>query len=173
MAAFIVYARYRFPLVYLLMPFAAHTLLVAKAWLRNTCSKAEASGNRMQFPVTVAAAGALIAALAVVNWPLAEQDQRAINYYSVAARMLDRHGNLEQAEQLLQQTIALAPTEAYPHFALSVVHKRRGDYVREAAALRVALRLAPGVREGYAALAEAERRAALQRSQSAGQIMGE
>lgn len=176
-AVFIVYARYRFPLVYLLMPFAAHAVIAAIAWLRHAWSRTEPAPpaqSRTQTVVTVGmAAGALVVAAAVVNWPLPERDLRAINYYSVAARILDQHGSLEQAEQLLERTIALAPTEAYPHFALSVIYKRRGDYAREVAALRTALGLAPGVRDGYRALAEAERRAGLQRARPSGRADSE
>ncbi len=153
-AAFIVYARYRFPLVLLLLPFAAHALVVAGGAL---------AGRRPPgLPRTVAALLLLGATAVAVNWRLPQRDLLAVNYYGVAARLLDQHGDLAQAEALLERTIELVPQQAYPHFALSVVYKRRGDARAEAAELRRALSLAPQVQAGYAALADAERRAAEQ-----------
>lgn len=158
-AAFIVYGRYRYPLALMLMPFAAHALVESVAWLRRW----QRRGDRIVLPggsgaIAAALAVALVTAI-VVHWPMPPRDLRAINYYGVAARILQQQGSLADAERLLRKTIALVPEQAYPYFALSVVYKRTGRHAAEAELLRKALSLAPQVSAGYAALAEAERRA--------------
>lgn len=162
-AAFIVYARYRYALALLLMPFAAHAVVVAGRAVWRMRAGQGGTNGAVGLREAVVAVCALVAGAVMTHWPLPARDMRAVNYYSVAARILDGGGSLADAETMLTQTVAIAPNEAYPYFALSVVYKRRGEFAREVGALRKGLALAPGIRAGYDALAEAERRAAAQR----------
>lgn len=159
-AAFIIYGRYRYGLALLLLPFAGTAFVSACSTLRRLWSRSGPLLAVVDGKVVATAVCAFVAGAVLTHWPLPERDMRAINYYSVAVRILDWQGSLADAEEILRRTIAIAPNEGYPYFALSVVYKRQGDFVREVAMLRRALTLAPGVEAGYAALADAERRAA-------------
>ena len=163
-AVFIIYARYRYPLVPLLMPFAAYAIVESVSAAIRLVRPGDGLAPPRDYRSLIGAFAALVVTAIAVHWPLPSRDMRAINYYSVAVRILDQGGSLAQAEQLLQRTLSIAPNEAYPYFALSVVYKRAGKFDAEVMALRKALSLAPQVTAGYEALADAERRAAAARA---------
>jgi 4-amino-4-deoxy-L-arabinose transferase-like glycosyltransferase/Flp pilus assembly protein TadD len=104
-AVFYIFARYRIPIVPVLVLFAAAGLV--------RCLGEPLRGRGRWGAVVI-----LIVALVAMNWPLAPQwDPRAITYQNVGISMQDM-GRWEDAERMFERVIAIYPTQVPP------AHKR-------------------------------------------------
>lgn len=131
-AAFYVFARYRFPMVPILVLFAAHALARAgDAWR---------DGARVD--LKPAAAAALIGALAV-NWPVVSvAGTRALSYANLGIGFADEQ-RFEEAVPFYRKAIELAPAEPDAHYNLAVALGRLGRPTEAANELVTVLRLDP------------------------------
>jgi Flp pilus assembly protein TadD len=131
-AAFYVFDRYRFPLVPLLVAFAAAALTNGVAWWRRSPATERLSG------VAIA-----VAAAVACNWPLlssdAMQSATAFNLgYSLA-----QTGRGDDAVAAYRRSIALLPTDARVRANLGSLLTERGEHDEALAQLREAVRLEP------------------------------
>ncbi len=112
---FYVFARYRFPLVPMLVLFAAAGLAALPGWLRVTAR------SRL-----VAVAGAVVAALVVTNWPvLSPTLMRAITETNLATA-LQSENRIDEAVRHYQRAIAWQPDYAPAHNNLGTALRAQG-----------------------------------------------
>ncbi|HVQ35327.1 MAG TPA: tetratricopeptide repeat protein [Candidatus Bathyarchaeia archaeon] len=141
-AIFYVFARYRFPMVPLLILFAAHALVVA--WDRVR------SGNaRALLPVAAVAALAAI----VVNWPLESMaGERGRSFVNLGIA-LATEGKLDQAVAAYRRGIEDAPDDPLAYANLGAALAAQGRTQDAGDALVTALRLDPAMPEAHRSLA--------------------
>ncbi len=178
-AAFFIFARYRYPLALLLMPFAAAALLaLPELWRRRT----ERRGW-----LRLALLAALAAAVAVgANWRFhrpqgfrvsthanianelitARQYERAFHHLEASLDLapdypnahhlmgvaLSELGRLEEAERHFRTAIAVDPETALPYYSLGVLLSRAQRLDEAIEVLRAALRKDPTHANTYGAL---------------------
>jgi len=128
---FYVLGRYRFPLVPVLLLFAAAGVTELWEVLR--------SGRRL------ALAGSLLVlavAGAVSNWPLRGVDPRATTYFNLGMELTEL-GRPAEAEVQLRTAIGIAPELSYTHMLLGDALQRQGKLAESIPEYRTALRLSP------------------------------
>jgi Flp pilus assembly protein TadD/4-amino-4-deoxy-L-arabinose transferase-like glycosyltransferase len=131
-AAFYVFDRYRFPLVPVLVVFAAAALTYGAAWWRSSSAGARLSGVAI-----------VVVAGVVSNWPLlspgAMQASTAFNlgYY------LARTDRPDEAAEAYRRSIELLPTHARARSSLGGLLTQRGEHDEALSQLREATRLDP------------------------------
>ena len=137
-AVFYVFARYRYPLVPVLMPLAAagalglHGAVRARAWPALA-------------PLAVAG---LVAAVAV-NWPLGRAESPGLTHYGTGAALLEA-GRLAEAQTELERAVADLPGFAPAQSRLGDVLRKRGEPARALAAYERALALDPQLADAHA-----------------------
>lgn len=129
---FYVFARYRFPLVPMLILLAAAGIVRARP-----CFAQWSHASR-------ALAGAALAVVVVfTNWPLLSSDlMRAITDTNLGAELQER-GALEQAATYYRRAIDIRPSHAPAHNNLGTVLRSTGDYAGAVASYERALALVP------------------------------
>lgn len=129
---FYVFARYRYPLVPVLMLFAAAGMIEARRFFR------EAGARRL------AAALAAVAGLAAASrWPLLSPDlMRAITENNLATALREA-GRLEEAEAHYRRALAISPHYAAAHSNLGALLRATGRVEEAISHYREALRLQP------------------------------
>lgn len=130
---FFVFARYRFPLVPLLVLFAAAGLSAGFSDLRPR-----------GFKVPFLCLSAALAAAVMSHWPLtAKADLTANTFYNIAVG-LDAEGRPEPAAACYREALALNPRHVMALNNLAVLHARQGDADAAQRLLRRALGIYPG-----------------------------
>ena len=142
--AFYVVARYRLPLVPLLMLFAGAAVGESFEFVR-TRTFAERS----------LAVIALAAVAIVCNWPtISVNAMRAATYHNVAA-VLQEDGRLDDAAAAYRRALSIQPDYALSHEGLGSVLRRQGKLDEAIAQLKEAVRLDPGFGDARFNLANA------------------
>jgi tetratricopeptide (TPR) repeat protein len=140
-AVFYVLARYRYPLVALLMPFAGAALAALPAWWR---------GNRASEKWW--AAGVLGVAVVVCHWPVlsaaSTRSMRAGTHYNIGYD-LQIAGRNDEAITEYRAALALWPDLADAHSNLGLLLAARGEHDEALQQLRDALRLDPAMSEAH------------------------
>jgi tetratricopeptide (TPR) repeat protein len=142
--AFYVVARYRLPIVPILMMLAALAVVRSRA-----------------FVVTLKPAGAIagLAALAVVtlwsNIPAASADAMRAASYQNLGTALQEGGRLDEAVEAFHHALALEPDYAPAHNSLGSVLRQQGHHDEAIAELETALRLQPAFDDARFNLANA------------------
>jgi tetratricopeptide (TPR) repeat protein len=143
--AFYVFARYRYPLVPLLILFAAAGLVHARAYVGRVVSEpAGGSGKtrpaRGHFAWTLAA----VAAVAVFcNWPMLSTTlMRAVTETNLGVT-LQAEGRLDEATDHYHRAVALAPDYAPAYNNLGTAQRAKGQVADAIATYQQALRLRP------------------------------
>jgi tetratricopeptide (TPR) repeat protein len=134
-AAFYVFARYRYPLVPVLALFAAAAL--TRAWDRLR-RRAVPAGSGWVAPAALAAVVAVI-----VNWPPDARDPRAVTYASLGRAMED-DGDSAGGARMLEHALELSPTFVEAAKALGDLRFRAGDLAGAERAWRRTVELEPG-----------------------------
>ena len=133
--AFYVFARYRYPLVPLLMLFAGAAIARAAAWWPD---RATAPGP-WRWPALAAAALAAV----VANWPLLSPSlMLAMSEHNLGAA-LQEAGRLREAEAVYTRVVALRPEDAPSYNNLGAVRMALGNPEGAHAAFSEALRRRP------------------------------
>ncbi|MBW8861650.1 MAG: tetratricopeptide repeat protein [Acidobacteria bacterium] len=115
--AFYVFARYRYPLVPMLMIFAAAGMVDARVWLT---AHATDRGNAFGL------AGAAVATIVFCNWPLlSATTMRAVTENNLATA-LQTDGRLDEAVAHYQRAIALQPDYAPAYNNLGTALRAKG-----------------------------------------------
>ncbi len=143
-ALFFVFGRYRFPLVPLLILFAAAGLERGRGLLRERNTRELAGG----------AALGLLAAVGA-NWPLVTRDQvSSMTYYNLGGHMTEE-GDTARALEFL--TIALRKNPSFPqtYNQLGLLLFNQGRLAEAAQQLETAARLNPGYADAHHNLAGA------------------
>ena len=141
-ALFYVFARYRFPMVPLLILFAAHAIVV-------TWDAVQSGGSRALLP---AAAVAAVAAI-VVNWPLESMAAERGRSYVNLGIALAAEGKLDPAVAAYRRAIEDAPNDPVAYANLGAALAAQGRAQDAGDALVTALRLAPDMPEAHRSLA--------------------
>ena len=140
-ALFYVLARYRYPLVLLLIPFASAGLVELPAWWRRS----GASERRWGAAVS-------IAALLLCNWPLlSTATMRSTAHYNIG-RSLQEEGRTDAATAQYRLALELWPGHAGAHSNLGVLLAARGDHDEALGHYLEAVRLDPGLAAARASL---------------------
>jgi tetratricopeptide (TPR) repeat protein len=143
---FYVFARYRYPLVPLLIVFAAGGITTAREFFR--------ASQISRIVASLAAAGA-VAILA--NWPLLSEDlMRAITETNLGTA-LHEEGRLAEAAARYRRALAISPGHAPAHNNLAATLRAQGRYAEAIAEWEEALRLQPDYRSAADNLANALR----------------
>lgn len=133
--AFYVFGRYRYPVVALLVPFAAAGIANAPRFFR------EAS-----LPRRVLAIAAIALALVATNLPTGTRDRmRATTEYNLGVWLARQEGRGREAIGHYEEAIRLAPDSPMALFNLGNALRRAGDLDGAEARYREAVRLAPGL----------------------------
>ena len=141
---FYVFARYRYPLVPLLMLFAAAGLVALPELVRT---RRVAGG-----PWTLAA---VAAAVAFCNWPLLSTTlMRAVTETNLGSA-LQENGRLDEAIDHYHRAIALAPEFPPAYNNLATTLRAKGDLTNAVATYQQALRVRPDYPEAQYNLANA------------------
>ncbi len=177
---FYVFARYRFPLVPLLIPLAGAGAAAAPGWLRDSAARERC-----------AVAAALLLLTSLANWPLAGAlEMRAVTWYNLGnaqrsarepqlasesyrralegmpglvdarhnlAELLGSEGHIDAAEALYRENLALAPEHAPSHNNLANLLLARGARDEALLHYRSAVRAEPEDRASRHNLARALR----------------
>jgi tetratricopeptide (TPR) repeat protein len=127
---FFLFARYRFPLVLLLLPFAAFALVEApRRWQRG----------RERRGLLGAALGAAVCAV-VVNLPVDQTpDGFRVSTHANAANALIESGRYDRALEHLEASLELAPDYPNAHLLLGVVLSEEGRLTEAEAHFRIAI----------------------------------
>ena len=133
-ALFFVLARYRFPLVPLLIPFAAAGCL----WFWRNVRAGNLAG--LGKPMMVAAVVGVI-----VNWPVHDEHRLNAMAYSNLGSALGAQGDLDGAIRYLSRATEGHPESAEAHFNLAYALSLQGNYPDAITHYRTALVLEPGL----------------------------
>ena len=140
---FYIFGRYRYPVVALLVLFAAAGLTGARKYFREARPAA-----RFACVVTVALA------LTVANWPTdAKTRVRAAGLYNIGVWLSRQPEHNAEAIEYYESSLALRPESARTLYNLGNALKRQGDLERAEARYREALRHEPGLPEAHNNLA--------------------
>lgn len=132
LVAFYVFSRYRFPMVPILILFAAAGLVVLPRMFR------ERNGSRLGIYAMTLAVTAVL-----VNWRMfSAQKQMGIAYANAGAALADA-GRLEEAIDHSRTAVRLRPDMAEAHFNLGEALLRGGDVAGAADAFRNSAQLEP------------------------------
>ena len=130
---FFVLDRYRYPMVAILIPFAAAGLAGAAPGLRAMCGAGRAA--------TFAGVGLLAL---VSNWPVMEVSRfEAETYNNLGATLAVEGERLELAARHLERSLRYRPEAAAPHHNLGIVHEKLGRPANAADEFARALELGP------------------------------
>jgi tetratricopeptide (TPR) repeat protein len=140
-AAFYVMARYRYPLVPMLMPFAGVAVATLLSWWRASRTAERAGG-------VVIVAITLVACHWPVLSPASMQAMRAGTHYNVA-HDLQTSGQNDDAITEYRAALALAPDLADAHSNLGLLLAGRGEHDEALQHYREALRLDPTMSEAH------------------------
>ena len=141
---FYVFARYRFPLVPLLMLFAAAGLVELPEFVRTRHARDK-----------IVALAWLAAAVAFTNWPVMSATlMRAITENNLAVA-LQEEGRLDEATAHYQRAIELQPDYAPAYNNMGTAFKANGDVDRAVATYERALRVQPDYPDAHYNLANA------------------
>ncbi len=146
-ALFYVFARYRFPLVPMLMLLAGAACVEGYVLLR---------GGRFRRLLVPAVLGTIVAVL--VNRSIVPEEQcRAISYVNLGS-LCARMGREADAERFFSRSMEMAPDNPKASFGLGALRVRQGRLIEAEAHLRRAVVLAPFAAEVHAALADVQAR---------------
>lgn len=130
--AFFVFSRYRFPMVPILVLFAAGGIASIPTLVRNR-----------SWPTVSAGAVALIATAMLANWKMFDaQNHLAITYSNAGVALMDA-GRLDEAIEQNRIAVRLSPGTAESHFNLGEALQRSGDPLGAATAFRNAATIEP------------------------------
>jgi hypothetical protein len=131
-ALFMVFARMRYPLVPLLLPFAGYALVRAPTLWRE-----EALG------LLTWGGAALLATAIVCNVDLVEEERFQITAYTNLGGIMMGADRLEEAERYLERAESLGDREVSLQFHLATLRARQARLPEAEAHLRIMLELAP------------------------------
>jgi len=136
---FYVFARYRFPLVPILMLFAGVAVVRAGEFLRSA-SRAEAA--------TAAATCAAVALFCI--WPAgpARAAQEAVTHYNIGTGLVAL-GETSGAITQFRRSAALDPRLGMAHYQLGIALAARGELSDAEQALREAIRMSPSYAQAH------------------------
>jgi len=138
---FYVFARYRYPLVPLLLLFAAAglyraTTTIRRAWNRRAqqvsaqsrrAKRRKRPSTRRSSKLLWIASGLVLLGALLANWPLQSPRRMQVpTYYSLANALL-REGEREKAIRNYQAALEIAPDHGPAHFHLGIALKEKGD----------------------------------------------
>jgi tetratricopeptide (TPR) repeat protein len=150
---FYVFARYRYPLVPLLIPFAAAGVIegpVFFAAASRRSSPASEGGRRMVYALVAVAIAAVFC-----NWPMLSTTlMRAVTETNLGVA-LQAEGRLDEAVDRYQRAIALAPAYPVAYNNLATAERAKGQIPAAVATYQQALRLRPEYPEAQYNLANA------------------
>ena len=136
---FYVFARYRYPLVPLLILFAAAGIVEARAYVGRGLSDPARGGSEQTRPALVLAAVAAVAVFC--NWPILSKTlMRAVTETNLGAT-LQAEGRLDEAADHYHRAIALAPDYPPAYNNLATAQRAKGQLAEAVATYRQALRL--------------------------------
>lgn len=116
LVAFYIVARYRYPMVPLLILFAAAAVAEAPRFLREVSR-----------PRAGACAAAVLVAALLSNWPImAEEKARVVTLTNMGAA-LQGQGRFEEALGYYRRALEVKPDHANAHFNMGIIAHRRGD----------------------------------------------
>jgi len=145
-AVFFILGRYRFPLVPVLVIFAA-----------AACIEARLRWQRKERATLAWVAVLCVASAIVANWPLRSRERQSITARMNLGTALSEMNRLDEAALILEEVTVARPAIAAAHHNLGNVRTKLADYERAAAAYREALRHAPDLAESHLGLADALR----------------
>ncbi len=138
---FYVLARYRYPLVLLLIPFAGAGLVELPAWWRRSGASERWRGTAL-----------FAAALLLCNWPLlSAATMRSTAHYNIG-RSLQEEGRTDAATAEYRLALELWPGHAGAHSNLGVLLAARGEHEEALEHYLEAVRLEPGLATARASL---------------------
>lgn len=129
--AFYVLARYRYPLVPLLAPFAGVALVEIVAAIR-----------RREWRMISPSLGVALLMAVFVNWPLGDRDPRATTYATLGNAMAGA-GQVEEGARMLERAVTLSPQFAEAHLSLGHLRFQSGALEPAESSYRVTLALDP------------------------------
>lgn len=144
-AVFYVFARYRYPLVPLLILFAAVGLVGAWHYFRQR----NMSGR--EFVIGAGLAGLL---LIPSNWPLQVADDNGVTWFNIGTSFSDE-GQTAQAMAAFEQSLAINPNFPPAYQNMGIAAMKAGDLERARASLQKAIELDPGLAAAYVNLGQA------------------
>ena len=123
---FYVFARYRLPLLPVVLIFAAYAIW----WIVDRARAGE--GRRLAIALALGAVAAV-----VVNNNLVEPHGQGTGSGNVGRALL-REGRMDEAEAMLSKAATANPAHPAPHMSLAELHARQGDLDRALAEYRLA-----------------------------------
>ena len=136
---FYVFARYRYPLVPLLILFAAAGVVDARAYVGRVLSDPASGGSNKTRPALVF--GAVAAVAVFCNWPMLSKTlMRAVTETNLGAT-LQAEGRVDEAVDHYHRAIALAPGYPPAYNNLATAQRARGQLAEAVATYQQALRL--------------------------------
>jgi tetratricopeptide (TPR) repeat protein len=149
---FYVFARYRYPLVPMLVLFAAAGMIAAGdemwRWVRR---RPGATVGSMRWPALAAVAAAAVAA----NWPILSRDvMRSITEHNLGAA-LQADGRYDEALEHYRRALALQPDYAPAYNNMASTFRAKGDVRQAVSTYEQALRVRPDYPEAHYNLANA------------------
>ncbi len=135
---FYVFGRYRFPLVPLLVVFAGAGLVEACALFRE---------RRVRWGLVCAAV--LLAAAAVVHWPITGKAAPSAAGYTNLGNALAKQGRIDQAVEAYQQSLQLDPTFGPAYYNLGNLFVPQGKFAEAMRHYQQAVRILPDFAEAH------------------------
>jgi tetratricopeptide (TPR) repeat protein len=140
---FYIFARYRFPLIPLLLLFVSGGLVSLRNALRDEHSH-----------TTVISSGLALAFAFICNQPMAkETDARGATHYNIAADLAAQHGDLDGALRHCTEAVRLRPNLPPAHHMLAMLLSKKGRTQEAIDEERETLRLYPDYADAHNHLA--------------------